>query len=62
MSHSQILLATEHNRRNIVSNCFDKFSNAMFGCIVVFAVLNYIALHMAEENIFLFIFHNNPTK
>lgn len=60
-SHSGILLASEHNRRNIVSNYFDKSSSVMFGCIVVFAILNAIALHMAEENIFLLIFHNNPT-
>lgn len=60
MSRSGILLATGHPRRTIVNNCFDKYSNVIFGCVVVFVILNFTVLRMAEE-IFLFLSYNNST-
>lgn len=52
MSHYGILLATGFNSRNIINNCCDKFSNVMFGGIVVFVILNFTVEHIAEEDIF----------
>lgn len=56
MSHSGILLATGHPRRTIVNNCFDKYSNVIFGCVVVFVILNFTVLRMAEEIFFSYFF------
>lgn len=52
MFRSGILLATGHNIRNIMNNRFDSFDNVMFGCIVVFVILNFIVQYMAKEDIF----------
>lgn len=52
MFRSGILLATGHHIRNIMNNRFDIFDNVMFGCIVVFVILNFIVQYMAKEDIF----------
>ena len=56
MSHSGILLATGHNGRTIVNNYFDKYSNVIFGCIVVFMILNFSVLRIPEEVFFSYSF------